>query len=336
MIRCIALGLCGMAGFAATVWIAPHLPLAHGLPPKPIAFPVIDRPGLEYFVLRGGGEETSQMALYHDIGRSIGHAREADILFLGNSRLPLGLRGEFIVPRAESLGLKVFSLACSSEQFRFDLELIRKHDLRPKVVVVVGGPEFYRDGLSPAAEKTFEMTRWEAFRSFLEVQGKWEFTSRLHSRLTRQDLTGQVKRSLYIEYRSARTGFWAIRQEPEFLHAARKGKELDSYAHLVPAAQEIHDEVSKRDGLMVLTMVPFTRYASGHLPLLAATLQVPLILPELKGLQTADIHHLTRESAERFSNAFWNQFIADPQVRHQLGLAPKRPVSEGPVSKDLE
>lgn len=320
MLRRIALVLCGLAGFAVTVWIAPHPPLARGLPPKPIEFPHFDRPGFEYFPFQS---EMSKRVLYHDIGPSIAHAQRADILFLGNSRQQLGLREEFIVPRAQSMGLKVFSLACSGEPFPFELELIQKHDLRPKVVVVSGGTEFFEDTLSPSAQRTLAMTRWEAWRSFFEFWGSWELTSRLHSVLTRRDLTGREPRHLLIVYRSSRTGFWVTRQEPDFDVPVSRSAELPSYVHLLPAAKEIQEHVLERGGLMVLTMVPFAQYDPVHLPFLADALSVPLVLPDLEGLTTSERHHLTRASAERFSNAFWDQFIANPKVRQRLGLSPE-------------
>ncbi|MDA8016568.1 MAG: hypothetical protein MPN21_03885 [Thermoanaerobaculia bacterium] len=315
-----------MASFLVTVAIMPKLPLQQGQVPKKGLVPKLERPGGEFFYLIWKDGELSHRVLYHDIGPSIDNARNADVLIFGNSRMQLGLRGNVLVPKAEAEGIDLFGLGCgNSEKIQFALELIRRHDLRPKIFIASGGPEFYSEGKSKIADWTMGISRWEAWRGYFETQGAWALRSRLHRYLPKLDMVGEVPIPRWIIYRSERTGFWLPLREMTFLTPVSPGEELADYQQVLPLAAELHREVSQRGGLLVLTMVPFHRYQSGHLPYLAEELDVPYVLPSIPGLITSDRQHLTKESAQLYSEAFWEEFMAEPRVRQRLQLAPPGP-----------
>jgi hypothetical protein len=235
--------------------------------------------------------------------------------------MPLGLRERFIVPEAEKMGLKVFSLACGhSDKTRFALELIRKHDLRPKVVVASGGPHIFREGMSEVARQAMSMTRWQAMRKRLEVAGSWALLARLHTHVPRIDFFRQKLVSPWIIYRSARTGWWRPALEPNGRHPIRFAKERGNYRDLLPLARELKDDLDRRGALLVLTMVPYGDTRVGHLPYLATELGVPSVVPDFEDIFMADGSHLDRESAQRISIDFWQRFIALEPVRSRLAL----------------
>ncbi|MDA8016106.1 MAG: hypothetical protein MPN21_01560 [Thermoanaerobaculia bacterium] len=290
--------------------------------------PKFERPDGEFFYLNSEDGELSQRVLYHRIGPSIDNALDADILIFGNSRMQLGLRGDVLVPKAEALGVRIFGLGCGhSEKVRFAVELIRRHDLRPKIFIASGDPEFYSEGKSKIADWTMQLSGWEAWRGYFDAQGSWEFRSRLHRYLPKLDTVGRVPIPRWIIYRSERTGFWLPLREAKSSAPVSPGEELADYEHVLPLAAELHREVSQRGGLLVLTMVPFRRYLSGHLPYLAEELDVPYVLPSVPGLITSDRQHLTKESAQLYGEAFWEDFMAEPRVREKLQLAPLSPSS---------
>ncbi|MCP4397464.1 MAG: hypothetical protein GY801_09235 [bacterium] len=165
--------------------------------------------GPEFFFAHSRQPELSQAILYHDLDDSMENARRADVIFIGDSRMPLGLREEFLMPRAEEIGVKLFSLGFGHvEKAKFGLALIRKFDLRPRVVVVAGGPFVFKDAYSDVGEQAVRMTRWDAMKHWFEGANWWEIKRRLHSALPKIEFFNGYIHAHYIHYRSSRTGWW--------------------------------------------------------------------------------------------------------------------------------
>jgi len=309
-----------VVSFTAAVITLPQLPVGEKPHASAHKMPEFEVPPDAFFIY-STGDELSQMVLYHGLGDSIDHARQADILFVGDSRMPLGLREEVIVPEAAKLGLRVFSLGCGHvEKVRFALDLIRKHDLRPKLVVVAGGPHVFEDALSEPAEQAEELTHWQAWKTWTEAEGAWAIQMRLHSWLPKIDWFGPGLSFPWIVYRSSRTGWWLPAREPNGSYPVRVAKEAPSYEKYLPLAREFKEELDRRGAGLVLTVVPYGDTRSGHLPYLARELGVPMVVPGFDGMFTSDGSHLNRASARQYSKLFWSRFIALPQVRAKLAL----------------
>jgi len=306
--------------FAVATYVLPRLPLGPRTSQRLLKIPRVQAPSDSFFAA-AGGDELSQMVLWHALGESISNARQADILFVGDSRMPVGLREEVIVPAAGALGLRVFSLACGHvERVRFALELIRKHDLRPKIVVVVGGPHIFKDGWSAPAEEARKLTRWQAWKAWTEAEARWTLRSRLHSWLPKIDWFGHDLPSPWILYRSTRTGWLLPVVEPSASIPVGVVPDDPSYASLLPLARELKQELDGRGTLLVLSVVPYRTTRTGHLPFLAQELGVPVVLPSFDGMFAADGSHLNRSSGASYAQAFWSQFLALPEVRTRLSL----------------
>ena len=74
------------------------------------------------------------------------------------------------------------------------------------------------------------------------------------------------------------------------------------------------------DALIILSIVPYGRFQTGHLDLLAQDLDVSVVYPRVSDLETFDGSHLSRESALRYGEEFWDVFINLPEVREKLSL----------------
>lgn len=321
-----------IAGIAVTFGVAlvlalrllPELPLGPQSSPRLLEIPPFEVPSDSFFV-EAAGDDLSQMVLWHGLGDSIENARRADILFIGDSRMPVGLREEIIVPAAAGLGLRVFSLACGHvERVPFALELIRKHDLRPKIVVAVGGPHIFRDMWSAPAEKARTLTRWQAWTTWIEADARWRLQSWLHSWLPKIDWFDRDLIKSWIIYRSARTGWLLPVVEPSQSIPVGVAADDPSYAKFLSLARDLKQELDRRGALLVLSVVPYRDTRTGHLPFLAQELGVPFVLPSFDGVVTADSSHLSRSSAASYAKAFWNQFVALPEVRQKLSLPDPR------------
>ena len=311
-------------GFVIALHVLPRLPLGPQTASRLLDIPPFEVPSDSFFV-EAAGDDLSQMVLWHGLGDSIENARRADILFVGDSRMPVGLREEIIVPAAAALGLRVFSLACGHvERVRFALELIRKHDLRPKIVVVVGGPHVFKDVWSAPAEQARKLTRWQAWTAWIEADARWRLQSWLHSWLPKIDWFDRDLIASWIMYRSTRTGWLLPVVEPSSSIPIGVAPDDPSYAWLLPLARELKQELDRRGALLVLSVVPYHDTRTGHLPFLSHELGVPMVLPSFDGVLTADGSHLSRSSAASYAEAFWSQFLALPEVRKKLSLEASR------------
>ncbi|MFT5135013.1 MAG: hypothetical protein ACI8XV_000034 [Arenicella sp.] len=281
--------------------------------------PEYKKPDSNYFYADAWGQETSHAVLYHDIGPSIKNARQADIIFIGNSRMPLGLREEFIVPLAEQAGLRVFSLGVGhGESAEFARRVIRKHQLKPKILVVLGGPHAYGHRMSKLANKTVAIDRWTAITQQLQTRGSWWFRSKLHAWMPHITFPNTPREAQYIIYRSKTTGWWHPAVEPNRQYNVSYASSDKRYERILPYARKFMTEMSDQDTFMVATIAPYRKTEDAHLALLKQELGIPFINPKLDNITTADSSHLQRESAARLSAEFWRQFMELPGVRERL------------------
>ncbi len=309
--------------FALALALLPRLPLRAQPYPYLRTLPALDIPHDDSFFIATVGDELSQMVLYHDLGDSIAHARQADILIVGDSRAQMGLREDVIVPEATQLGLRVFSLACGhAERMRFMLEVIRRHDLRPKIVVAVGGEHIWTDGVSGPAARAMAETHWAAWKEWIEARAAWSAQVILHSHLPRIDFFDQELTQGWVLYRSAGTGWWrpALHPVEPAYPVELSPEDHGEHDYLLPFAREVKAALDRRGALLVLSIVPYGDTRSRYLPFLARELGVPSVVPSFDGLFTCDASHLDPESAARYSRSFWNELIALPEVRRRLAL----------------
>ena len=309
-----------IGSLALTVNTLPKLELRGSKVPSKITINRGTDPGADAFFVSRGQRELSHVALFHDIGPSIENARKADILIIGNSRAQLGFNEEIFSRGAAKLGLRVFNLAVGhADSARFARDVLSRHNLSPKVLIASGDFFFYGNRRSDWAQEVVEMNRWQAYKIFFEQSIAWQLQSRLHDYLPYLDY---FKRGRYpwVHYRSQESGWWRNTRIPGARYPVRKGEERNRYTRSMSIAQELKQELDDQGTLLVITLVPFPRFQTGHLPLFGDELDIPYIVPPFAGLETADGSHLAPDSAEKLSNYVWQQLIKDPQVRDRLGL----------------
>ncbi len=201
------------------------------------------------------------------------------------------------------------------------LEVIRKHDLRPKVLVAVGGEHIWGGDLSGPAAHAMAVTRWDAWKEWMEGRAAWSAQVVLHSYLPRIDFFDQDLAGAWVVYRSAATGWWRPARQPEGAYPINFSTDDNGpYDHLLPLARSVEDELAQRGTLLVLSIVPYGDTRSRYLPYLAHALGVGSVVPSFASMITCDASHLEPESAKRYSRAFWDALIARPDVRRRLSL----------------
>jgi hypothetical protein len=256
------------------------------------------------------------------------HVRAADVLFLGNSRLMSALRPAVLRPFFASRGLEYYVMAFGfREGDAFPFALLRKFDLRPKLVVV-NADGFFGAALSPWADVVQRDTAFAARKFRWESEAAHEVRRVVHQVVPNWfrllGFPGLAAPRGTISYRSRRDGTSELSPWPEGgevitepdLAGPRLGRDERD------AAVNFKAELDARGSALVLTFVPTPEPMAGGGPArFADLLGVPLVAPTIVGATSYDHSHLTEASAHDWSKAF--VAALDPLLR-DLGLATTR------------
>jgi len=262
-------------------------------------------PDDDHYLANDIGGQVDHHVLWFDIDPEVGrHLRQAEVLFLGHSRLLFALRPEVLRPYFGDRRVPYYVLGFGyREGDRFPLELIRRLDLRPRLVVV-NADGFFGSVLSPWAEVVNRDTAFAARKLRWEAEAAHSARGLIHRVAPNWfQLLGQpglgLRRS-FVAYRSRADGTWEVSPWPEgtrgFKDAALDGPQLGRQE--IAAARAFQAELDRRGAQLVLTRVPSPEPMPGAGPLrFAELLGVPLVLAEVPGLTTHDNSHLSRGSA---------------------------------------
>lgn len=253
--------------------------------------------------------------------------RAAEVLFVGNSRLLFALRPTVLRPYFADLGVSYYVMGFGyREGDRLPLEMIRKFDLRPRLVVV-NADGFFTGNLSPWAEVVNRDTPFAARKLQWESEAAHEVRRHIHQLVPNWlrlfGLPGLGLRRSFISYRSRRDGTWHLSPWPEgttgFASPSLDGTELGRGE--IAAARRFKAELDARGATMVLTRVPSPEPMPGAGPArFADLLGVPLALAEVPGLTTADNSHLSEGSAHDWTRALLGTL--EPLVRRSVADRP--------------
>lgn len=266
-------------------------------------------PDPAYYLAHDRGGHLDHHVLYHGIdAEAIANLKEADILFVGTSRMMFALRSRVLAPWADAYGLTYYAMGFGfREGDTWALELIKKHDLRPRIVVVnVDG--FFGRPFSEWAERVRKDTPFGARKRIWEGELGHEARRYIHRVIPNWiDLYGRPGFPFgneFIAYRSRRDGIWAISPWPkpampafaEDYGAGPVGSRIGDPARAFKA------ELDRRGSRMIVTYVPTPDDAGGNPVALGKLLGVPVVGMGVDGLTSHDGSHLSEESA-----VFWSR-----------------------------
>ena len=305
---CVALG---WAGWKFTTLRHFELDIVTAAPPPPDHFLAHDRGGhLDHHVLFHGMDEDAMRNL-----------RQADVLLMGNSRLMFALRGDALRQYFLMRGLRPFALGFGhQEQHRFPLELMRRHGLRPRVVIA-NVDNFFGGVTSRWGERVLADTRFDAWKTELEATAAHGTRRVLHRLVPHVPDLWEGEREFVI-YRSERDGSWF--SATEFGHGSRlmafyRGRDLVR-PHNLQLALAFRRAVEEAGAHLIFVLVPGRDVSLTHAQMLAEMTGVPLVAPEVADLRTMDGSHLTDESAARYARVFFTHL--DPVLDRVLADAP--------------
>jgi hypothetical protein len=266
-------------------------------------------PGTEYYLAHDRGGHLDHHVLYHGTDpEAMRHLREADVLFVGTSRMMFALRSRVLTPWAVAHGIKYYALGFGHRDGdEWVLDIIRRHDLRPKLVVVnVDG--FFGRARSVWANRVRRDSMFGAGKAQLEGEIGHEVRRAIHRVIPNWiDLYGRPGFAFgneFIAYRSRENGTWTVSPWPEpTMAVAEERFSIQPVGDRIGGpARAFKSELDRRGAQLVLTFVPTPDSAAGDPVALGALLGVPVVGMGVEGLTSHDGSHLSEESA-----VFWSR-----------------------------
>lgn len=257
-------------------------------------------------------------AYYFDLEPEVlENLRKAKVLFLGNSRSQFAFSTDEVRSYFNERSIPFYVMGFGfQEGHEFATWLVRKYNLKPKMLVVVSDP-FFGTSLSPPANAIYNDfdSFWERHLKF--VLAGWDYlTKKLFNNLQPKicDLHAALcASSSPTIYRSAKDGFWIwvnIYRPPEFGQfpidpARRVPLARESATSDQKNAEQLFEAAGVTRSCTVLTVIPNSAIdAEPYTVELGNLLGLQVALPKLDGLTTIDHRHLTWSSAQRWSRAF--------------------------------
>jgi len=262
-----------------------------------------------YYLAHDRGGHIDHHVLFHGIDKvALSNLRQADVLFLGNSRLMFALNQSGLQAFFKDLNLRYYVLGFGhEEQDDFPARIIRKYDLRPSFVVVnVDG--FFWDGQSDWASKVMEESAFDAWKLQWEAEASHVVRRRLHAVLPHYVDLKRGQREFVI-YRSRLDGSWFVANDfgdgEPFRWPVHDRTEPSSRSKR--SAEEFKLDVESRGAKLILVLVPAPHASAHRAQVLADHLGVPLLTPPIAEPKTIDQSHLSLESSLRFEGAFFEE-----------------------------
>jgi hypothetical protein len=267
-------------------------------------------------------EIQDQEILYNDIGNSIRNAQQADIIFLGWSRLIFAIDWREFEAFERKHHVKMFKMGMAGvSSGEFPLRIIRKYGLHPKLWIINTDRDtqdfrsgfFFMNMFSPAAfgagvvSRVVNTSRIVALKIVLARNVRWRL--KMAAGFLKQD-----------PYRSARTGNWYLDNWPGNAYdrnpainsrelrivegVARQTERLDFTCPAAPEEVDGAKDYAKAiGGAIILIQVPSTFACPQRVHELAWALGVPTFTVDPTQFSTTDNGgHLDTISARRYSS----------------------------------
>jgi len=239
-------------------------------------------------------------------------ARDADVLFLGNSRLQYAFSTSATADWFSAASTRYYLLGFTYfENMLFAEELLRKIHPRAKVYVINVDDFFDRTETAPVKTILHDPTA----RTRYETKRFWQ---RVHDPLCK--IFAVICRHQFAIFRSRETGAY-------YADGVTQLQKVTPVSYDEVISQDVVDRNTAaaidflkqftRGKCVILTLVPFQGTKIGDADAIAMGVGMKLVTPgNLQGLQTWDGYHLDQPSAERWSRAFFQ--AAGPEIKSCL------------------
>ncbi len=261
-------------------------------------------------------EIQDQDLFFHDIGGSIEHVRQADVVILGSSLVSFALDGDVVRERLEKPhGLKFYNMAfVGVASGEFSRQIIQKYGLHPRLWILNaddggGGGNFFSRNLTRAFGadvRPIPATRlsyFEAYHQVIRRDLRWRF-ERATAELRRELVP--PKASVIPKFdRSDETGAADMSSFPRFLADGNPGVKMtrDPDCHTTPdVIANARAFVASLGAPVVLTLVPNFHGCLTQVKEIAQAIGVETALPPRTNYSSWDGGgHLDRNGATDFT-----------------------------------
>ena len=235
--------------------------------------------------------------------------KQADVLFLGNSRTQFAFSTEAVSDFFRDYPSKhyVFGFGVGS-QSEVPLRMIERHKLKPKVLVINADPFFsdYFSDVNVRMTKNDRSTSWgfDARKWLQKEQRKICVGNKTSNGIVKKAFCSGESETLY---RNRKNGHWRTDffRENKMIPVSYDDKLLlDRLDKTVEYAQNFIKRTGIDRSCVIITVTPRTDTPLQFARRLADKLQVPSAFPSIDGLITIDGSHLDKVSAERWSREF--------------------------------
>jgi hypothetical protein len=250
--------------------------------------------------------------LFHNLDGWVEHAKKADVIFTGNSRVLYAFDQTYLETLTKKDGLSFYNLGFQcAEGMGFSYEIIKKFNLQPKMIVV-NGDEFFPRYPTEFAKNVMRKTRFEAWKSVFENKMYFYYMLTVHRFLPYWE--NIIHPGAILIYRSTSTGWWTfgfpnaeITQQVVYGQDAVHPEPVRDFA--MENARRYKALLDERGIELVITWIP--KPALGNVTevrLIAQELGVPYLpIDDLTDIYTFDHSHLDAESAEVFSSRLFDE-----------------------------
>lgn len=273
--------------------------------------------------------------LFHNINNIISEINNSNVLFAGNSRMQMGWDHNLLRKISKAAGLKIFNLSCgNSEGITFFAELIKKHGIRNKIIVVnidsstpnISGPAVTAMNTSflPRLEAVLNKTAYFHSKAIAESF----LSERIISDIDHHKYYVRIRATILRDYSD---GFWIYRHWGVL---DGKGKPcsdekrgfLDEDA--LPKIANFIQIMKDHNNYVILTQIPSTDSSPQDVHTVATSIGgTPLVYTrEYAKMWTYDGSHLNTESATQFTEVVLPRIVA--MAREHL---PRREPAPGRV-----
>jgi len=256
--------------------------------------------------------------LYNDIGRSIANLRQADVVFIGTSRVLFAMDWRTADNFAQTHGIKFFNLAFAGvTSGEFTQRVIAKWNIHPRLWVAdiyTDMSGFQTSFFNPAASVTFEAHT-------LAERGKLE----AYANVVSLNLRWRAKMLFGLDqpssYRSDLTGHWYLDKWPNRLRTDMPKMAAAKTDCPVPPEEEdaARNYAMRLKGSIVLTETPSIFSCYRRAQQIAAALGAPLFAPEPQDFSTTDGGgHLDGPSSAKYTHEFLDWLVQTPTFRQAM------------------
>lgn len=244
------------------------------------------------------------------------HAANADVLFLGNSRMQFAFSTPATDNWFSSQGIRHYLLGFADfENAVFAGAVLSK--LRPRAsVYVINVDRFFDDHARPP---TRDVLYGPDTRARYEQKQSWQFVHRSICSMLPMLCGNRV-----AFFRLRESGSWQLEGRSDTFGPKAKvsdgpPRDSDRWEHYAVLGERFLSQLPVDRHCVVLTLAPYVGTRSAEAKAIATALGLDLVTPNLQDLQTFDTSHLDRASAERWTNAFF--LAAGPRIRQCLDEA---------------